>query len=99
MEPPVGFRSVVSILMVVVFPAPLGPRKAKISPSSTSNETSLTAVKEPKVFTRLRTRIMKDETSLTVQPVQCVQRIIAATLAAPKSHREHAQCGRAASQS
>ena len=30
--PLVGRSSVVSILMVVVLPAPLGPRKAKISP-------------------------------------------------------------------
>ena len=44
--------------MVVVLPAPLGPRKAKISPAATSKETSLTAVKEPKVFTRFCTRII-----------------------------------------
>src|SRR5260370_21083393 len=58
----VGFSNVVSIFMVVVFPAPLGARKAKISPSSTSNETSFTAVNAPpedlKVFTRFRTRII-----------------------------------------
>src|ERR1700755_808116 len=59
MLPLVGLSSVVSILMVVVFPAPLGPRKAKISPSATSKETSFTAVKEPKVFTRFCTRIMR----------------------------------------
>src|SRR5438309_8023400 len=64
MEPLVGLSKVVSILMVVVFPAPLGPRNAKISPSSTSNETSLTAVKEPKVFTRLRTRIIRVTSNL-----------------------------------
>src|ERR1035438_9560488 len=45
--------------MVVVFPAPLGPRKAKISPSATSKETSLTAVNVPKVLTRFWTRIME----------------------------------------
>src|SRR6266702_2391573 len=45
-------------------PSRLGSRKAKISPSSTSNETSLTAVKEPKVFTRLRTRIIEEGTSV-----------------------------------
>ena len=37
--PLVGRSSVVSILMVVVFPAPFGPRKAKISPGPTSKET------------------------------------------------------------
>ena len=36
--PLVGRSSVVSILMVVVLPAPLGPRKAKISPGATSKE-------------------------------------------------------------
>ena len=30
--PSVGFKTVMSMLMVVVFPAPLGPRKPKISP-------------------------------------------------------------------
>ena len=56
--PLVGLSSVVSILMVVVLPAPLGPRKAKISPCSTSNEIPFTAAKDLKVFVRLRTRIM-----------------------------------------
>ena len=45
--PLVGLSSVVSILMVVVLPAPLGPRKAKISPGATSKETSSTATKSP----------------------------------------------------
>src|SRR5579863_2423541 len=59
MEPSVGRRSVVSILMVVVLPAPFGPRKAKISPAATWKETSSTAVKAPKDFLRLWTRIME----------------------------------------
>src|SRR5229473_8525229 len=42
----------VSILMTVVFPLPLGPRKPKISPFSTRKLTSLTAVKLPKRRTR-----------------------------------------------
>ena len=71
MDPLVGFSSVVSILMVVVLPAPLGPRKAKISPSSTSNETSLTAVKEPNVFTRFRTRIIQARPPYLGLPLQC----------------------------
>src|SRR5580704_19774811 len=58
MAPLVGRSSVVSILMVVVFPAPFGPRKAKISPSATSNETSFTAVNVPKVLTKWLTRII-----------------------------------------
>src|SRR5580704_5579888 len=59
-EPLVGLSSVVSILIVVVLPAPFGPRKAKISPSATSNDTSSTAVNEPKDFTRFRARIIPD---------------------------------------
>src|SRR5882762_8638564 len=42
----------VSILMTVVFPLPLGPRKPKISPFPTRKLTSLTAVKLPKRRTR-----------------------------------------------
>jgi hypothetical protein len=41
------------ILMVVVFPAPLGPRKPKHSPSSISNDMPSTAVKSPYLLVRL----------------------------------------------
>src|SRR5271169_6637657 len=51
-EPSLSGRSPVSILMTVVFPLPLGPRKPKISPFSTRKLTSLTAVKLPKRRTR-----------------------------------------------
>src|SRR5277367_6011310 len=57
--PLVGFSSVVNILIVVVFPAPFGPRKAKISPCFTSKEIPFTAVKSPNVFTRFSARIME----------------------------------------
>ena len=40
--------------MVVDLPAPLAPRKPKISPGSTSNVMPPTAVKAPKRFTRSR---------------------------------------------
>ena len=53
-----GWSSVVSILMVVDLPAPFGPRKAKISPSATSNEIPSTAVTSPNVRLRLRTSMM-----------------------------------------
>ena len=36
--PEVGLSKVVRIIIVVLFPAPLGPRKPKISPSSTFRE-------------------------------------------------------------
>src|ERR687886_1517175 len=42
-EPEVGIRSVISILIVVVFPAPFGPSKPKSSPSPTSKLTPRTA--------------------------------------------------------
>src|SRR2546422_11734081 len=51
-EPPLSGRSPVSILMTVVLPLPLGPRKPNISPFSTRKLTSFTAVKLPKRRTR-----------------------------------------------
>src|SRR6266702_3071713 len=50
--PPLSGKSPVSILITVVFPLPLGPRKPKISPFSTRKLTSFTAVKLPKRRTR-----------------------------------------------
>src|SRR5260370_6093124 len=51
-SPPLRGKRPVSILMTVVLPLPLGPRKPKISPFSTRKLTSLTAVKLPKRRTR-----------------------------------------------
>ena len=50
--PEVVGNRVVSMLIVVLFPAPLGPRNPKISPSLTSKLTLSTAFTCPKVFTR-----------------------------------------------
>ena len=47
--------SVPSVRTVVVFPAPLGPRKPKTSPRATSNETSSNASRSPKRFDRCLT--------------------------------------------
>jgi hypothetical protein len=47
------------MLIVVVLPAPLGPRKPTISPRSTSNETSEIAVSDPKHLVKRCARIMK----------------------------------------
>ncbi len=58
MLPLVGFSSVVSILMVVVLPAPLGPRKANTSPRPTVKSRPRTAWKVPKVRTSPWTSIM-----------------------------------------
>src|SRR5438045_4993693 len=51
-SPPLSGKRPVSVLMTVVFPLPLGPRKPKISPFWTRKLTSLTAVKLPKRRTR-----------------------------------------------
>ena len=58
MVPLSGFRSPEMHSTVVVFPAPFGPRMPKISPSSTSRDTSLTATVEPY-------DLRKPETSMT----------------------------------
>src|SRR5438132_139921 len=57
-EPVVGRNRVVSILIVVVFPAPFGPRNAKISPGRTSKETSFTAMTLPNDLTMCWTRMI-----------------------------------------
>src|SRR5436190_18154448 len=56
--PLVGRSRVVSIWIVVVLPAPFGPRNAKISPGRTSKLTSTTALISPKVLLRFRTLII-----------------------------------------
>jgi hypothetical protein len=45
--PSVGGMKPVRIRIVVVFPAPFGPRKPTTSPFSTLNETSSTATRSP----------------------------------------------------
>jgi hypothetical protein len=45
--PDVGCASVQSMLIVVLLPAPLGPRKPKTSPLATANETPRTASISP----------------------------------------------------
>src|SRR5216684_5963852 len=47
-----GRASPTSIRIVVVLPAPLGPRKPKTSPAASSKETSETASRRPKRLTR-----------------------------------------------
>src|SRR5574338_933568 len=58
-RPDVGFRRPAMIRIVVVFPAPFGPRKPWICPGSTSRLTSSTAVKAPYFLTRLWMAIMR----------------------------------------
>src|SRR5258705_11167203 len=56
-SPAVGRRRPVSILMVVLLPAPLGPRNPKNRPRGTSNEMPSTATFLRKAFVRWRTTI------------------------------------------
>ena len=56
--PAVGGRNPVRIRIVVVLPAPLGPRKPTIWPFSTSNEMSLTATVRAYRFVRPSTLII-----------------------------------------
>ncbi len=55
--PAVGFASVQSMLIVVLLPAPLGPRKPNTSPGGTVKETPLTASISPKDFPSSSTSI------------------------------------------
>src|SRR4029079_13442154 len=57
-SPVVGFSNVVSILIVVLLPAPLGPRKANNSPFITSKLISFTAVNSPNFFVRFLTEMI-----------------------------------------
>src|SRR2546430_15743970 len=49
-EPALGLSAPAMRLNTVLLPEPLGPIRPRISPSATSNETLLTAVKPPKLF-------------------------------------------------
>src|SRR3954464_14429840 len=53
MCPDVGLIRPTSMRIVVVLPAPFGPRKPKISPRWISNETLSTIVLSPMIFVRL----------------------------------------------
>src|SRR5947199_8063408 len=57
-SPLVGGKMPARMRMVVVLPAPFGPRKPTISPASTRNEMSRTASTAPKVLVRSRTSII-----------------------------------------
>src|SRR5258705_8748378 len=57
-RPAVGLSSPAMMRMVVVLPAPFGPRKPWISPLGTSKLTPSTAVNDPYFLTRPSTWIM-----------------------------------------
>src|SRR6185369_3151761 len=56
--PSVAGRKPVMTRMVVVFPAPFGPRKPRIWPGTAENDTSSTAARSPKRFVRCATSII-----------------------------------------
>src|SRR5436190_15434271 len=64
--PPVGGKSVVRILMIVLLPAPLGPSNPKTSPRLTEKLTRSTAIFSPKRFTRSTTSIIAGDCSITL---------------------------------
>src|SRR5688572_7189794 len=67
-RPDVGFRRPAMMRMLVVLPAPLGPRNPWISPGATSRLTPSTAVNEPYFLTRPSTWIMGSGRGLRPAP-------------------------------
>ena len=61
-------------LKIVLLPEPFGPIRPRISPSSTSKETSLTAVKPPNVLVRPETRSMATRTRASARDARGTQR-------------------------
>src|SRR5438874_7782799 len=77
-SPAVGRSRPVSILIVVLLPAPLGPRKPKKRPRGTSKETSSTATFLRKALVRWRTTmagpgaaVMRMTSTPRPRPGQC----------------------------
>ena len=68
MEPFVGAITPVIIRIVVVFPAPLGPSKPKISPARALNETLRTAATSLNVFERFVTYNKSDSMTKRLSP-------------------------------
>src|SRR5208337_2895892 len=68
-RPLVGGRNPVIIRIVVVFPAPLGPRKPNTSPSGTKKETSSTTFLSTNRFVSPSTSITRHLRSLRLETV------------------------------
>src|SRR3989338_3016347 len=69
MAPSVGVSTPNSIWMVVVFPAPLGPRRPRISPPFRENERSSTAVNVPNCLVRRDTDRILMCLRVTLSPI------------------------------
>src|SRR4030095_908375 len=86
-RPDEGFSKPAIIRIVVVFPAPLGPRKPWISPGATSRVTPSTAVKDPYFLTRSRTWIIGSSDVLLASRAGPAGRPSAASLRERDLHR------------
>ena len=71
MRPLVGLSRPAMMRMVVVLPAPFGPRKPWISPGATERLTPSTAVKEPYFLTSASTAIIAVRTAATSSGSRC----------------------------
>src|SRR5450759_927572 len=67
--PPVGLTRPRSILIDVLLPAPLGPRKPKISPRLTVKDRPLTATRDPNTLRRFRVS-MAHEGDVFIRPLR-----------------------------
>src|SRR5690349_500833 len=79
-SPPLSGSKPVSILMTVVLPLPLGPRKPKISPLATSKLTPFTAVNFPKLRTSPRAEMAASAGALPFVFGACAVTDLASTL-------------------
>src|SRR5437667_12712691 len=83
-RPDVGARNPVIIFMVVDLPAPLGPRKPKTSPRSTTRSMPATAVIGPKLLVSPSISIMEIEGEISIGETPQPLREIAAHRQAAK---------------
>src|SRR5436190_4656140 len=70
-SPPSGLISVASIRSVVVLPAPLGPRKPKISPRCTAKSTPRTASTLVTLRRRLVLNVLRKPLASIIEPPVC----------------------------
>src|SRR5262249_40283659 len=95
-SPALGTANPVSILMVVVFPAPLGPSRPTHSPASTRNVRSATACRLPKRFQSARVSTTGPDTRAISHGGNTTQLGPCAALAPVRGDRRHGVEGTAA---
>src|SRR2546427_1564191 len=92
-RPEVGCNRVVSILIVVVLPAPFGPRKPKTSDRSISNETRSTATLSPKRFESSWTRMTGSCVPMSHMPIFAAATLRRRRVRWPSGPRNMKLCG------